>query len=185
MTYLDHVREFGGQYKNEKDALEDLDRRLSDLFYIYREVEGYYIANRPGKERRDPRIDRILVPGPRLKAAGWHTTIGVEAKRSGVKFGPAVAQAIDYTWGIFRCGRTYLYPEWIFLWPASKHEDDIYGPIESVMLQNRIGWAFPGRSGGGMTFHVGAGHALSIGATGEFQSWPERIVGVGLKTGAR
>jgi hypothetical protein len=129
---------FAGRFENEGAACAELDKRLeqSGLFArIYKEVSGDYIATRPGREKKGCRIDRILVPGKELRARGWNHTIGVEAKRSGLAIGPAIAQSIDYTWAVFDCGPVKLYLDYIFLWPLHKQS----GPIQSVMAQNRIG----------------------------------------------
>jgi hypothetical protein len=173
---------FHGEYATEDDALADLDARVaaSNLFHVYREVEGYYLAHRPGRQMKTARIDRILVPTGRLRAQGWEVTIGVEAKRPGTKLGPALAQAIDYTWCIFRAGAAYLYPEWIFLWPL-RHPG---GPLESIMAQNRVGTAEAGYQGSTM-FKAGSANALILRADGECSVHPNLIKGVGIKTGSR
>lgn len=155
---------FCGRYPTEADALEDLDRMLAatGLFRVFKEVPGYYMASRPGRVQAAARIDRILVPEAPLRAAGWTMTVGVEAKCSGEKLGPAVAQAIDYTWCVFRAGSIYLYPEWIFLWPLTVQ----FHGIESVMAQNRIGALTKGHyelAPDQLCFQTGSGRLLVIG----------------------
>ena len=103
--------------------------------YMYREVRGYYLTHRPHREEKTARIDRILIPGQRLRAAGWTTTIGVELKKSEADFGAAVSQAIDYTYCNWSVGDYWMYCERIFLWPF----DMPGGPLQSVMIQNGIG----------------------------------------------
>jgi hypothetical protein len=177
---------FAGNYETEEHATADLDRILesSGLFRIYREVEGYYLSHRPNREQKQARIDRILVPDQRLRDKGWNAIVGVEAKRTGANVGPAVAQAIDYTWCMFRVGSTYLYPEWIFLWPLEQQ----YGGLESVMAQNRIGHVYTTHTkarGEELIFGQSATRLLSIGAGGEFSCRGDLVSIVGRKTGSR
>lgn len=136
---------FAGDYASEEAALADFDDIIegSGLFTVYREVEGYYVASRPGRQQKTARIDRVVVPRTQARERGWSMTFGVEGKCSGAKIGPALAQAIDYTWCVFRAGSTFLYPEWIFLWPLEPQ----VGAVESVMAQNRIAVAYRPRPG--------------------------------------
>src|SRR6185436_9744340 len=72
-----------------------------------------------------------------LRERGWTKTIGIEIKRSGADIGPAISQAIDYTyctWHV-RGADVWLYCERIFLRPFRMPG----GPAQSVMLQNGIG----------------------------------------------
>lgn len=101
----------------------------------FAEVHGYYLTHRPGREQKDARIDRILFPGAGLKACGWRSPIGVELKRSDCDFGPAVSQAIDYTYCVFNVGSNWIYCERIFLFPFTMP----HGPLKSVMIQNGVG----------------------------------------------
>ena len=129
-----------GTWQTEDAAAAEFDARIarSGLFErTYQEVEGQYLARRPGRESKDARIDRVLVPGKRLRDAGWTMTIGVEIKRSGADIGPAISQAIDYTycaWHV-RGVDVWLYCERIFLWPFRPQ----HGSLASVMVQNGIG----------------------------------------------
>lgn len=178
-----------GSYPTEVESLEEFDRIIgaSGLFRVYNQVEGYYVAHRPGRELKTPRIDRILVPLPKLRQCGWPTTFGVEAKRSGAKLGPLVAQAIDYTWGVYRCGDTYLYPDGVFVWPVRKDGIDgesIHSAIESVMAQNRIGHCFADR-GDTVEFQVGGNHVLSVSCSGKAEHRHDRFERIGRKTGSR
>lgn len=128
---------FSGAYTTEKQATEALDDLILPLglFEVYSEVCGKYIAQRPGIEASTPRIDRVFMPTAALLDLGWSLPIGVECKRSGTKLGPAVAQAIDYTWAEFKVYGQTVYLQYIFLWPLPTQ----FGPIASVMDQNRIG----------------------------------------------
>jgi hypothetical protein len=145
---LDAVAEdrekFFGEWLIEDDAGAEFDRRIeaSGLFRSYAEVPGFYLAARVHREPKSARIDRILVPTPKLKAAGWSSTIGVEIKASGEKLGPALCQAIDYTYAAFDIGGTFVHPEMIFLWPLQKQ----VRAVKSVMVQNGIGEVFDTRA---------------------------------------
>lgn len=110
----------------------------------FSEVRGYSLAPRLNRESKDMRIDRVLIPGDRLKKAGWTHVVGVELKRSGhdvdgrfekEKLGRPLAQAIDYTHCAWNVGIYWMLCEYVFLWPFAKQT----GPIESVMAQNRVG----------------------------------------------
>lgn len=148
-------------FETEEDSHNALRAHTAPLeaagyFRLYHEVRGYYCAQRPGCETKGARIDYLLQPMARLKELGWASTIGIECKRSGEKSGKAICQAIDYTYAVFRAGDTYLYPEFIFLWPMRKP----FGDLESVMVQNRIGTAEPSRSG--MRFQMGGRSILTL-----------------------
>jgi len=158
-----------GAFASEHESLAAFDEAVdrSGLFRLYREVDGYYVTHRPERELSCPRIDRILVPNAKLRELGWVATIGVEAKRSGAKLGPMVCQALDYSWAIYRVSDTYLHPEAIFLWPVDREGIDgetIGHAIESVMTQNRIGYACPAREG--VQFGVGGCWVLSFSSAG-------------------
>lgn len=133
--------EFFGTWTTEVLAAAELDSRIaaSGLFdRCYAEVEGYYLAARPNRPLQQARIDRILFPSEKLRAAGWTPPIGVEIKRSGEPLGPALAQTIDYTYAAFGVGPAagyWVHLEKIFLWPLTPQR----GAVESVMLQNGIG----------------------------------------------
>lgn len=180
---VDLREHFSGGFATEDAALAAFDEIIeaSGYFRLYREVEGYYMASRPGRTHATARIDRLLVPNQRARAAGWTLTFGVEAKRSGAPIGPAVSQAIDYTWCVFRASSTFLYPEWIFLWPLGRQT----GAIESVMAQNRIGIAQPNERHQSITFAQSASVLLEVARSGEFRHRADLAVRTGLKKGSR
>lgn len=128
-------------WKTEEESAADFDRRVEICIRAgvfdraFKEVRGFYLTHRPGREEKDARIDRILIPGPKLKERGWTRTIGVELKRSDCDFGPAVSQAIDYTYCNWNIGDYWMYCERIFLWPFAMPG----GPLQSVMLGNGVG----------------------------------------------
>lgn len=159
-----------GTYDDEPAACRELDAILEqlDLFIPYPEVRGYYVAPRLGQNLCTPRIDRILVPKPRLIQAGWeYGPIGIECKRSGLKLGPVIAQLLDYSRAVWEIKRGYwIMPEWLLLWRL----DQIGGPVESIMAQNRIGWMTTMWNGGlilrsGQTLaRLGLAGDITIGA---------------------
>lgn len=130
-----------GDWLSEAESAAAFDGAIDpDVWSLHREVRGRLVQPRPQQVDKTLRIDRILVPGPRLIRAGWtNGIIGCEIKKSGVKIGPVIAQAMDYSravWTLEPSGiRVWL--DWVFIWPMSKQS----GPIASVLAQNRIGSA--------------------------------------------
>lgn len=150
-----------GDYETEPDsaaAFDDLCGR-SELFHVYKEVEGCLLQPRLKCQDKGVRIDRILTPTKKLLDSGWqHGDIGVEVKCSKKKIGPVVAQALDYMRSAFFLptnGRTIVLDQ-IFIWPFIKAAGD----IESVMTQHRIGgvWTSQWRP---LTFNMSATTILS------------------------
>lgn len=135
---IDRSRPSFGNWKTEDESAAEFDRRIesSGLFErVFKEVRGYYLTHRPNREDRQARIDRILLPSQTLRSAGWSRVIGVELKRSGEKIGPALAQAIDYTYCAWNVGHYWMLCENVFLWPFEKQ----YRAVESVMAHNNVG----------------------------------------------
>ena len=136
-----HTRPSVESWPTERESAAEFDRRIdicmkNGIFErSFKEVRGFYLAHRPGREKKDARIDRILIPGAALKERGWTMAIGVELKKSGCDFGAAVSQAIDYTYCTWNVGHYWMYCERIFLWPFAMPQ----GPLQSVMLQNGVG----------------------------------------------
>lgn len=127
-------------YSTEEQAAAAFDAAVSStgLFNIHREVRGTLTQPRPGQVDKSVRIDRILIPTQTLVDLGWrHGIIGVEIKRTGVKLGPALAQAMDYTRSTFTLegGDFLVVPTWVLVWPAENE----HGPMASLMAQNRVG----------------------------------------------
>lgn len=135
----DEREHFFGPWTDEVDAATEFDRRIAEsgLFQAppRKECRGYYMAHRPNRRDRDARIDRVLLPGDRLRAAGWTSAIGVEIKASTTKLGPALSQAIDYTYCVFYVGPYPMPIPHIFLWPLRPQR----GAVQSVMVQNCVG----------------------------------------------
>lgn len=135
-------------FTSEEASAAEFDRRVTACGLFERsfsEVNGYYVAYRPNRERKTSerrgeeenaaRIDRVLLPGPKLRELGWNVPIGVELKKSDADFGHTIAQAIDYTYCIFNVGPYWMHFERIFVWPFEMPG----GPLQSVMLQNGVG----------------------------------------------
>ena len=129
------------QYATEEESVNALDRVIgrSGLFQVYRECIGTLLGPRVAAADVHPKIDRILLPDDPLVAAGWELgPIGIEAKKSGEKIGPAIAQALDYAHSAFEFRKGYhVVVEWVFLWPFTYLHHD----LASVMVQHRIGVA--------------------------------------------
>lgn len=127
-----------GSWTTEAASASAFDRLIESmgLFRTYREAVGTLVQPRPGQVDRALRIDRILVPTPRLVDKGWrHGAIGVEIKRSGTNIGPPLAQAMDYIRGTWNVGGIWIQLNGVFLWPMHTQG----GPLGSVMAQQRIG----------------------------------------------
>lgn len=110
----------------------------SGLFTAHAEVPGTLTQPRPGQRDKGMRIDRLLVPTQKLVDLGWrHGIVGIEIKPTGVKLGPPLAQAMDYTRTTFTLpgGGFQVTPSWVFVFPFDKQ----HGPVASVMAQNRVG----------------------------------------------
>lgn len=168
-----------GAWTTEEESAAEFDRRIAacGLFSrVFNEVRGYYLAFRPNRRQQDARIDRILMPGPKLIAAGWTRTIGVELKRSDEKIGPALAQAIDYTYVAWNVGHHWILLENVFLWPFPKQSR----AVESVMLQNSVGAIYEGPRSP-LIFQLEK-QVIRIEANGDFRVQPAVS---GTKVGSR
>jgi hypothetical protein len=168
-----------GTWATEAESALEFDRRVeeSGLFErVFKEVRGFYLSYRPNRQDREARIDRILLPGRRLREAGWSRVIGVELKKSGEPIGKPLAQAIDYMFCAWNVGHYWMLVEHVFLWPYQRQ----HKATESVMLQNSVGVANDGY-GGVLQFQL-SGNAISIDRQGELRV---RVPACGLKVGSR
>ena len=129
--------EFCGNWQTEDESGAAFDRIIAaaGIFESIAEVDGYYLAARPNRQPKTARIDRILFPKKPLKDAGWSSPIGIEIKRSGEKLGPALCQAIDYTYAAFEVRSVFIHPAMIFLWPLVMP----CRAVQSVMVHNGVG----------------------------------------------
>jgi len=137
-----------GEWQTEADSAAAFDsllvRHAGEYFRSYAEVPGTLTQPRPGQVDRSVRIDRLLIPTGLARKAGWtHGAVGIELKRSGVKFGPVIAQAMDYLRSSWRLNGIWVQLDAVFIWPMQKHG----GSIASVMAQSRIGTAGVGYHG--------------------------------------
>jgi hypothetical protein len=143
-----------GPWQTEVESEAALDHAIeaTGMFIIYRQVRGHYISPRPDTDAKSPRIDRLLLPSPRLQALGWeHGIVGIECKRSGEKIGRPISQMLDYSRALWAIGDgAYVHCKWMLLWPLQK----LGGPLASVMAQNRLGGVMLD-SWNGLSFHSG------------------------------
>lgn len=130
-----------GDWGTEAESAAALDEALdaAGLWRVHKEVRGTLAHPRPSQIDKGMRIDRVLVPTARLIELGWqHGIVGIEIKKSGVKIGPPIAQAMDYSRTIWTLpGGFSVWLDWVFVWPMR----GLFGPIESVCAQHRIGAA--------------------------------------------
>lgn len=127
-----------GDWATEVESALAFDAAVpTDLFRIYREVRGTLVQPRPGQVDRAMRIDRVLVPRDALLDLGWkYGIVGVELKRSGEKIGPPIAQAMDYSRGVWTLpGDMRVWLEYVFVWPMAKQGST----IGSICAQQRVG----------------------------------------------
>lgn len=140
-----------GRWATEKESAAAFDLAVpADLFRVWHEVCGVLMHPRPGQgERPDDeddgpvkvRIDRVLMPTRELQAKGWkYGVIGVELKKSGVKIGRPIAQAMDYGRAVWTIGpsRSRIWLDYVFIWPMAR----LSGTLASICAQNRIGSAY-------------------------------------------
>jgi len=174
----------GGEFETEPEAWAAFDTMVgkSGAFRIHREVRGEYIQPRVDTELKTARIDRILIPLSKAVEAGWvHGAIGVEGKRSSVKIGRLVSQALDYSRCLFHLKHNppglLVGLSWVFLYPV----DRITCDLESVMVNNRIGYA--GISHRALQFNVSSTHVLTISNDGTVIARAELLMG--KKRGSR
>jgi hypothetical protein len=142
---FDDGEEFSGAFATEAESAAEFDRVVaaSGLFDSSPEVDGFYLSARIHRAPKTARIDRILFPTKKLRAAGWHQPFGVELKRSGEKLGPALCQAIDYTYAAFEVRGVFVALPMIFLWPLVMPKRS----AQSVMVHNGVGAAYVDKRG--------------------------------------
>lgn len=136
-----------GAYATEEEAAVALDDVLAScgLWVAYSEVRGSLCQPRPTQGGKGMRIDRLLIPTPKLISLGWaHGVIGVEIKKSGVNIGPPIAQAMDYSrtaWVLDHLGGIRVWLDWVFIWPMPAQGNT----VASILAHNRIGSASTSR----------------------------------------
>lgn len=159
-----------GAWSTEDESAAAFDAVVDpELWAAYREVPGVLLQPRPSQVDKGLRIDRVLVPQQKLIAAGWnHGCVGVEIKRSNIKIGPPIAQAMDYSravWTLPAAG-IQIWLGWVFIWPIEKQ----HSTTASIMAQHRIGsascdrWArLQLKSGESNIIRVGYDGSIDIG----------------------
>ncbi len=176
-----------GKHADEPAAWQEFDEIISrsGAFTMYREVRGEYIHPRIETEDKTARIDRILIPTNKLLDAGWKHggAIGVEGKKSDMKAGPLVVQAIDYTRCAFRIERNEclianVLPRWVFVYPVKPGAGD----IASIMQRNRIGTVFVNGYSGALVFSCGNTSVITIYGDGLVKA---KDTNIGNKRGSR
>ena len=130
-----------GNFKDEAEACKLFDEVIesTDVFRMYKEVWGKIIFHHHWKEdKRDIRIDRILIPTKKTEDAGWTLGIvGVEIKKSNVKIGPPLAQSEDYldaVWFITKA-QLAIHLSHVFLFPCG----ELHNNMASVCAQSHLG----------------------------------------------
>lgn len=147
-----------GEYATEPDSVAALLAIINlDHWRVRQEVPGFLLHPRLDTDGTNSvQIDMLLEPTAQLMSYGWRWGMtGIECKRSGVKVGRVVSQAMDYTRCAWRLPSGFhVMTRIVFIWPCEYPKSD----IESVMVQHCIGVAHE-RSYGG------AGLCLRIGGT--------------------
>lgn len=161
----------GGEWDTEEAAWEHFDLMLDKCkaFAVHKEVRGEYLQPRLATEEKNARIDRILIPRAGAIEAGWRDgAIGVEGKRSGMKIGRLVSQAMDYSRCIWELDNgvpgLLLMVRWVFIFPVSRQYED----LESIMCQNRIGYVTSYNRT--VSFNCGAQHGIVINDDGSLRT---------------
>jgi hypothetical protein len=182
---LQHITN-GLSFVTEPDAWAHFDALMeaNKSFRIYREVSGEYIQPRPQTEDKTARVDRLMMPLPKALEAGWRGgAIAIEGKKSDCHVGRLVTQALDYSRCAWTLGEEHTYPgltlmtRWVFVYPVERQ----HGDLESIMVQNRIGYVIAHRRT--ITFGIGATNAIKIFDDGTVQI--ARSLPMGRKRGSR
>ena len=174
-----------GDWADEAAAAAAFDAAVerTGCFMILREIHGEYIHPKMLSGSQRCRLDRVLMPLPKLIEAGWkHGPIGVEIEASGRKVAGPINQLLDYHRAVWHLPRPrvgyHVMLEWFGVFPMG----GLYCDIASVAAQNRIcginiGWQ------GTLQFKSSATNGLLIAADGVIVS--ARGFASGLKTGHR
>lgn len=173
-----------GTYETEPDAEAALDEALerSGCFRIFKQVDGYHLQPRLGQDHAAFRIDRLLLPLPKLIAGGWnHGAVGIECKRTYEKLGHPISQMLDYTRSAFylKDSRVAVVPSYVFLFPY----DGVGGPLQSIISQQHLGYVSITQNG---AVHFATGGCSSLGTVGPHREQFEvKAVNHGSKAGSR
>jgi hypothetical protein len=136
-----------GNYATEPESVEALLAIVNRSHWrVLQEVNGWMLHPRvdtAGTGR--PRIDMLLQPTQTLMDAGWRWGfVGIECKKSDTKLGRVISQAMDYTRCVWDTPNGFaVMARFVFVWPCEPPKND----LESVMVQHRIGVAYPRNCG--------------------------------------
>lgn len=144
-----------GEYATEQDSVAALLPIINrDHWLVRQEVSGWLLQPRIDTEGSGKtRIDIVLQPTRLVMEAGWrYGMIGLECKRSGVKLGRVISQAMDYTRCVWEMPSGIdVMTRMVFIWRC----DNVKSDIESVMIQHRIGIACLCHRGNRLRLRVG------------------------------
>jgi len=155
-----------GDFATEAESVDCLAAILdhTGAFSVHQEVAGEYTFRRPHQDQASPRIDMILTPSALLVASGWKIgPVGVECKRSSVKVGRPISQAIDYSralWKLPTFHNQWISLSFIFLWPFAPQ----HGPLGSVFSQQRLGSIWTTEDDGQLHISSGQHPIATLGA---------------------
>lgn len=155
-------------FDTESEAMDAFDRIVekSGAFELHKEVAGEYAQPRVDTEKKDARLDRLMIPLQPAISAGWRMgAVAVEGKCSEKKLGKLVSQALDYSRCVWSLEQSVpgllLFTRWTFIYPAKFPTCD----LASIMAQNRIGCCeLRGRT---LCFVCGGMNGLIISEDGE------------------
>jgi hypothetical protein len=132
-----------GNYEAEEDASKDFIAHINDEhWHVEQEVTGEVVFPKPDCKSRAVRVDYALFPRPSLVEHGWSAgPIIVEVKKSGVKVGPVISQAMDYMRCVFNGPRGQRFqPRFCVIFPLQR----LYEHMQSIMSDQRIGHSHVG-----------------------------------------
>ena len=135
-----------GNYETEEDARNDFVSHVNEEHWrVEEQVTGEVVLPKLGADKRRVCADVVLFPQKRLIEAGWLVgPVCVELKRSGVKLGPVISQAMDYMRCVFngRYGLKFM-PQFGVVFPLAR----VGETAQAIMSHNRIGHSHIGQDG--------------------------------------
>lgn len=132
-----------GKYETEEEATRDFISHVNhEHWHVEQEVTGEVVFPKPGCNAKSVRVDYALFPRPALIANGWSAgPIIVEVKKSNVKVGPVVSQAMDYMRCVFSGPYSQRFqPLFCVIFPLQR----MFEHMQSIMSDQRIGHAHVG-----------------------------------------
>lgn len=173
-----------GEYATEPDSVSALLAIINpDHWTVIREVPGFLLHPRLDTDGTNAvQIDMLLKPTAQLMSYGWRWGMtGIECKKSGVKVGRVVSQAMDYTRCVWKIPSGFdVMTRMVFIWPCEYPKSD----IESVMVQHRVGVAHE-RSYGGTRLCLRIGGTLVYSDNGSNPPHIANDILGGRKKGSR